>query len=1097
MAKKIDIAGTLNAATTDGVLGFSEQIKDESKGKMQSSLNKEFGEGIERIERKSDIAYNAVKTLEGLSNANEAMQTLAGQVVQIEENKQNIASNKADADSKLTELGSEVGELSIEVFGSDEPLIYQCALYQGSPTNKNSQGSSYYIIPIKSNSVVTIVGNYVNGTYYTVLSDFDYSKTAPCTLASGYDSYTNNAPGQGIVRNLEIPSDAKYLMVTNLWVDVDKLPQSVLIDGVELLENAIGINERLNYLKQEVRQEIEAINEDIKLADTRIDSVEQKFNNSEALINDKNLYKGTVANPNLTANSFYCLPIKGGDSVKIIMEATGGYYTVLANFDKTQMPTGDLATGYDSYMIFVSRGTTTEFIAPEDALYLAITNIYTGQNILPIEILINGHSAFAPKLGIENKVTTIENKVTTIEEKLSEIGNVDISQAVDALRLEVVELCDKKKVLEDSIESLVGVKYKDGESSVLSNVSEGKMIVNIHKRTNNGLYGDYNDIFLTDVRDDFSDLVFKDEKNTILPSFKICGGNYDILPDSRIPRSSLIYKNSRNQLFSASGGGIYKSEDNGETWNLYHIGGLDNSSTRVAWIDSYDNLFFGADGKLCRSEYPYTTASVVLDTNDVTDFNNLNPNGTVLEKFPIAPVILSSCMTERNGILYFSRYQSERFVGIYKSVDNGLTWTLDYYRFDYQHVHALFYNKDTDTIYAGLDGGNAILKNVSSNGWVLLNDTTEVPKAADYGVIFSENGKRFIGGETSIVGGGSLFITEDDVNFREVLSNGHSVYYVKRLGNMLFCGCLASGAWQSSSIYCSNDNGETWRVAWTSGRRYSNTTSAGPRYISKIDGLEELFVSGTNGITPMRILEGGNNYSASFLVEVPVSCKSITAESGYIISEQSILSNDYIPSKSVVYFCFNEGLGYVIERIGGNIYQGNYRWYKGGRNLFDITPRIASCGDSDSLIVDFSGGFDLGELDLSNGYHIGFWCKSSNGNTIDLIDIGGNKLTAKDYRLYVDGVNTHTLIYPMVTKMDRFDISVDSNGVMTLYHNGELIYDNVDASSTLKKGKVKILNATQYNGDFTIQHYSISLYPCTQDDAIKFYYGGVVDLYTL
>lgn len=108
MAKKIDIAGTLNAATTDGVLGFSEQIKDESKGKMQSSLNKEFGEGIDRIERKSDIAYNAVKTLEGLSNANEAMQTLAGQVLQIEENKQNIASNKADADKKFSELGSEV-----------------------------------------------------------------------------------------------------------------------------------------------------------------------------------------------------------------------------------------------------------------------------------------------------------------------------------------------------------------------------------------------------------------------------------------------------------------------------------------------------------------------------------------------------------------------------------------------------------------------------------------------------------------------------------------------------------------------------------------------------------------------------------------------------------------------------------------------------------------------------------------------------------------------------------------------------------------------------------------------------------------------------
>lgn len=118
MAKKIDIAGTLNAATTDGVLGFSEQIKDESKGKMQSSLNKEFGEGIDRIERKSDIAYNAVKTLEGLSNANEAMQTLAGQVVQIEENKQNIASNKADTDAKLSELGLKLTSLNSEIKNS-------------------------------------------------------------------------------------------------------------------------------------------------------------------------------------------------------------------------------------------------------------------------------------------------------------------------------------------------------------------------------------------------------------------------------------------------------------------------------------------------------------------------------------------------------------------------------------------------------------------------------------------------------------------------------------------------------------------------------------------------------------------------------------------------------------------------------------------------------------------------------------------------------------------------------------------------------------------------------------------------------------------
>lgn len=57
------------------------------------------------------IAKNAVATLEGLADADEAQQTLAAQVVQIEENKQNIALNKAETDEKLTELATDVAEL--------------------------------------------------------------------------------------------------------------------------------------------------------------------------------------------------------------------------------------------------------------------------------------------------------------------------------------------------------------------------------------------------------------------------------------------------------------------------------------------------------------------------------------------------------------------------------------------------------------------------------------------------------------------------------------------------------------------------------------------------------------------------------------------------------------------------------------------------------------------------------------------------------------------------------------------------------------------------------------------------------------------------
>ena len=63
---------------------------------------------LEQVNRTAETAKNAVATLEGLSNATTAMETLAGQVVQIEENKQNIVANKAEADAKLSELASEV-----------------------------------------------------------------------------------------------------------------------------------------------------------------------------------------------------------------------------------------------------------------------------------------------------------------------------------------------------------------------------------------------------------------------------------------------------------------------------------------------------------------------------------------------------------------------------------------------------------------------------------------------------------------------------------------------------------------------------------------------------------------------------------------------------------------------------------------------------------------------------------------------------------------------------------------------------------------------------------------------------------------------------
>lgn len=89
------------------------------------------------------IAKNAVATLEGLADADEAQQTLAAQVVQIEENKQNIALNKAETDEKLTELASEVGSYQfVETYLTN----YKKTIY---PFKK---GWEYYIELIEANN---------------------------------------------------------------------------------------------------------------------------------------------------------------------------------------------------------------------------------------------------------------------------------------------------------------------------------------------------------------------------------------------------------------------------------------------------------------------------------------------------------------------------------------------------------------------------------------------------------------------------------------------------------------------------------------------------------------------------------------------------------------------------------------------------------------------------------------------------------------------------------------------------------------------------------------------------------------------------------
>lgn len=93
-------------------------VTDDNGNSLASILDQKVDDSeLAEVKSIAETAKNAVATLEGLSNTTTAQETLAAQVTQIEENKQNIALNKADADAKLTELASEIELKYPFVFG--------------------------------------------------------------------------------------------------------------------------------------------------------------------------------------------------------------------------------------------------------------------------------------------------------------------------------------------------------------------------------------------------------------------------------------------------------------------------------------------------------------------------------------------------------------------------------------------------------------------------------------------------------------------------------------------------------------------------------------------------------------------------------------------------------------------------------------------------------------------------------------------------------------------------------------------------------------------------------------------------------------------
>ena len=416
-------------------------------------------------------------------------------------------------------------------------------------------------------------------------------------------------------------------------------------------------------------------------------------------------------------------------------------------------------------------------------------------------------------------------------------------------------------------------------------------------------------------------------------------------------------------------------------------------------------------------------------------------------------------------------------------------------------------NVNPVAIYAGCDNGSFVYKSIDNGDtWIDLRELNpDMPFSVDYGVIYSGDGYRLLGGETSVNGGYSIIKTNDDETFYPVLGIGNSVYMVEELNGILFAGALTNGAYKTTSILVSTDNGETWKTAYTTMKTGSLGTSDGFRYMNKIktSSNEDTIIVGCQTRleftqSPLRIVSNDSTYFAEIIVEVPDGCNEIIVESGYLCSnEYNIYNDSVITNEKMLQLSLNEiTKGYVLDTVTGNLYKGKYEHDTCGKHLSSIYNYIVSPNMRNSIkIRSISNPFHVSGMSFGNyGFTISFIAKIDGITKFDIMPdmvFDTNKITYNGKSVIFE---YHAPAYDSVDKYD-FVVWFLANKI-DVYKNGEkigTIEDTTIASKYKFMNEFDVIGNVECNCNSTIQDFTIYKGLVSESELLNSYHAGLDD----